>query len=57
MRRPAGDVILVESDLDAAPGVFVESFGACNDEVCTECGSGEAGCTFGQVALDGPDTS
>lgn len=43
----AGNVVFVEADFDAAPGVLVVSFWTGDDEVCTEASGGEAGGGFG----------
>ena len=53
----AGDVVLVEADLDAAPGVFVVGVGPGDDEVGAEAGGGEAGrgLRFGHVDFEGAD--
>jgi hypothetical protein len=56
-RCSAGDVVLVEPDLDLAPGVFVVGFWTGDDQICAEPGGGEAGCGFGlwHLALDVAD--
>jgi hypothetical protein len=54
----ARDVVFVETDFDAAPGVFVVSLWASDDQIRTEAGSRETGGAFyfGHFGFDVADT-